>query len=280
MPASDDICPGVSARVIADSISRAGARLTTMEVRLHRFVLPEFNTHRVFSRNVASSRATPVALSLNRAMHDPALPVSWGLEQAGMQGADGISAEEIKYAKELWLACRDTAVYHGRLLAKHHIHKSLVNRLLEPFLFVSLVVSSTEWGGFYEQRCSALAQPEMRLAAERMRQAQKSSEPVLLDYDSWHMPYIDQAALEEFAEEPARLREISVARCARVSYRTFDGNVDYEADMALYRRLITAQPPHASPLEHVATPCRGSSLGNFIGWRQLRHSVLPGGVRS
>ena len=51
----------ISAEIIADTYCEfTDERVTTMEVTMHRFVLAEFNTHRVFSRNSASSRAIPV----------------------------------------------------------------------------------------------------------------------------------------------------------------------------------------------------------------------------
>ncbi|HEV2643681.1 MAG TPA: hypothetical protein VGT98_13280, partial [Candidatus Elarobacter sp.] len=49
-----------SARVLLDSVSPAGVRLTTMEARYPRFIHSEVMTHRVFSRNSSSSRAVPI----------------------------------------------------------------------------------------------------------------------------------------------------------------------------------------------------------------------------
>ena len=47
------------AEVLIDSVNPAGQRLTTFVLRFPRFVLSEFNTHRMFSRNASSSRAIP-----------------------------------------------------------------------------------------------------------------------------------------------------------------------------------------------------------------------------
>jgi hypothetical protein len=49
-----------STKILADSISPDGVRLTTLEVVMPRIVLAEFNTHRMLSRNSASSRAIPI----------------------------------------------------------------------------------------------------------------------------------------------------------------------------------------------------------------------------
>jgi hypothetical protein len=69
------------------------------------------------------------------------------------------------------------------------------------------------------------------------------------------------------------LLKISPARCARVSYLSHEGIRDNDADFGLYDKLTSDDPPHASPLEHVATPARPDEYvdGNFKGWHQLRH---------
>lgn len=268
-----------SAKVIADSISPAGQRLTTMEVVMHRFVLAEFNTHRVFSRNSASSRAIPVRKQIDRVLNDPAVPLEWRAEQKGMQGGDLLSESAQHKAKADWLEASGMAVEMAESLITHGVHKSLVNRLLEPFMWHTVIVSSTEWSNFFVQRCSPLAQPEIRSVAECMRAVLRMSQPIPLQLGEWHLPYVDEG--DRRARDYASFSEddwckISAARCARVSYLTHDGKRDPNEDLAMYGRLVTAEPPHASPLEHVATPAAlGVPVdGNFDGWRQLRHIAI------
>lgn len=280
-----------SAKVIADSISPEGYRVTTMEVTMHRFVLAEFNTHRMFSRNSASSRAIPFKKQLERVTTNPAIPVVWAAEQKGMQGGDEI--EHPDRAERAWLDARDSAVRWAELLATTGVHKSIVNRLLEPFMWHTVIVTATEWDNFFRQRCSPLAQPEIRVAAELMREAYETSSPGEVHYGGWHSPYLehdDIVAIEDYvfgalqAEETnpeveklvtETMNKVSVARCARVSYLTHDGKRDPIEDLTLYDRLVSADPPHASPLEHVCTPSQKAfTLGNLIGWEQLRHQVL------
>ena len=55
----------ISAKVIADSVCPKGVRMTTMEIEYPRFILAELNTHRMLSKNSASSRAIPV-----KSMHE------------------------------------------------------------------------------------------------------------------------------------------------------------------------------------------------------------------
>jgi thymidylate synthase ThyX len=258
------------ATVVLDSVAPDGARLTTVEVTLHRFVLAELNTHRVMSRNSASSRAIPTAKQIRRLVEDPALPAEFGTNQRGMQAAEPLAGEAHDAALAVWLEARDHAVEAAERLFELGVHKQVVNRLLEPFMWHTVIVSATDWDGFWTQRCSPLAQPEIRLAAEAMRAAYDASTPTPLTPGEWHTPYVRPD--EDHLDLETRKR-ISAARCARVSYLTHDGRRDVAADEELFERLVTADPPHWSPLEHVATPADGEVPGNLRGWAQLRHAV-------
>ena len=258
------------ARVVADSISPEGDRLTTMEVTFHRFVLAEFNTHRAFSRNSASSRAIPAKKMLAKVSEFPAIPLSWPEEQSGMQGGEELTGDVRELVELDWLEAHAVACEMAEKLIKRNLHKSVVNRLLEPFMWQTVIVSSTDYENFFGQRCSSLAQPEIRAVAELMQEAYKSSTPVDLNYGEFHTPYVDKS---EFPYDEIDLSiAVSVARCARVSYLTHDGTKSLSADLALYARLITADPPHWSPTEHVATPLvfGHEKVGNFTGWMQWR----------
>ncbi len=265
-----------NATVIADSISPAGVRLTTIEVTLHRFVLAELNTHRVFSRNSASSRAIPVSKQVARVVHDPAIPVEFGANQPGMQAAAPLEGAEHEAALATWLQARDAAVEAVERLAELGVHKQVTNRILEPFMWHTVIITSTEWDGFWEQRCSPLAQPEIRWAAEAMRAAFDASTPAPVGLGEWHMPYVRD---EDGDLDLETAKAVSAARCARVSYLTHDGRRDIAKDIELYERLVTARPPHFSPLEHVATPTADGDQppGNLRGWAQVRHIATDGG---
>ena len=265
-----------AARVIADSTSPSGTRLTTLEVRLHRFVLAELNTHRVFSRNSASSRAIPIAKQIERVLTDPALPLEYGSKRAGMQAGPPLDGDALLDAQQVWLAARDSAVAAAQELLRLGVHKQVANRLLEPFMWHTVIVSSTDWDGFWTQRCSPLAQPEIRVAAEAMRDAVRASTPIPRAEGDWHLPYITDDDRADAGHAHETLRRVSAARCGRVSYLTQDGRRDLDEDLELYDRFVTADPPHASPLEHVATPAPAghAPLGNLRGWLQLRHVAL------
>lgn len=274
-----------TAKVIADSINSEGDRLLTVEATMHRFVLAEFNTHRAFSRNSASSRAIPVSKQLAKIQSDPAMPVEFGTNKTGMQADDPLSGLYADQAAYHWLKARDAAyLATQRLSVDLNVHKQVANRMLEPWMWHTVIFSTTELDNFFEQRCSELAQPEIRVVAEAVRDAVNASTPEQISENGWHMPYLQE---DEKNLDIDVKKKISVARCARVSYLTHDGSRNIEKDLELYERLVTAQPPHWSPLEHVATPdlknksfvSNGSetfavpTLGNFVGWRQMRHDI-------
>lgn len=261
------------ARVIADSLSPWGSRLTTIEATFHRFVLAEFNTHRVFSRNSASSRAIPVHKQLERVKNTPAVPVEWRAEKPGMQGGDLLTGTDAVEAERQWLIGRNAAVRVAENMVQTGVHKSIVNRVLEPYMWHTVIVTATDWHGFWNQRVSPLAQPEIRVVAESMLSAFSASEPQQLEEGDWHLPYLRDEDWYECDHQLDLLKKISVARCARVSYLTHDGTRSLDKDIELYDRLVSADPMHASPLEHVGTPDPGPVLGNFAGWRQMRHEV-------
>jgi thymidylate synthase ThyX len=298
---------GFAAKVLADSVSPAGHRLTTLEATFPRFVLAEFNTHRVFSRNSASSRAIPVAKQLRRVLDDPYVPIEFGSNKPGMQAGPALTGAARDAAEAEWLAARDDAVRHvlGLITSPEtvadcddphacleavqgslkeppaewlNVHKQVANRLLEPFMWHTVIVSSTTWGNFFNLRCHPDAQPEIRLIATKMREACERSVPTRLEPDEWHLPLVGEAEREE-TSSAEELAKISIGRCARVSYLTHAGTRDLTADVTLYDRLL--ESGHMSPMEHVARPMTPAELdqgewsGNFQGWIAHR-KLIPG----
>jgi thymidylate synthase ThyX len=237
-----------------------------MEVTYPRFIHAEFMTHRMFSRNAASSRAIPVKKMLERVELDPAMPVFWGKNQSGMQANGELEEPQKSLAQFRWMEARDAALFHAQALLDLGLHKQLVNRILEPFSWITVIVTATEWSNFFALRRHPDAQPELHYVADLMFAAQEDSRPVARE---WHMPYLqpdeDKLPLET-------QQGVSVARCARVSYLTHDGKREIAKDLELFDRLKNGSGTgHWSPFEHVAKamnePIR---CGNFIGWSQFR----------
>lgn len=261
-----------SARVLLDSTSPAGIRLTTLEVTFPRFVLAEFNTHRNFSRNSASSRAVPTSKLLEKAQNDPVFPLEWGRNKAGMSADDVLEPADEERAKEVWLSARDATVEHARRLMELKVHKQELNRILEPFLWHTVIVTSTEWENFFALRCGPTAQPEIREAALRMRAALTASTPQPVANGEWHLPLLQD---DERTLDITTQKKISAARCARVSYLTHGGTREIEKDLELHDRL--KHDRHLSPFEHVATPAPDTDFhANFRGWIQMRREIEAG----
>jgi len=262
----------IYAKVIADSVTGNGSRLTTMEVRMHRFVLAEFNTHRIFSRNSASSRAIPIAKQIAMIEKNPAIPLEWGSNKSGMQAGEPLFGKNARKAKRAWKKACKNAVKSCRALESLGVHKQIANRVLEPFMWHTVIVSSTEWDSFFEQRCSELAQPEIRHVALAMKSAYKKSVPDFIVSGEYHLPYLHP---EDYLLPVEVKIKISAARCARVSYLTHDNKKSLIKDIELFNRLVSANPPHWSPMEHIATPLTSTldGSGNFSGFAQLRHNL-------
>ena len=271
----------IKAQVIADSISPEGVRLTTMQLRYPRFIHAEFMTHRQFSRNASSSRAIPVTKLVEDVVNDPVYPSFWGANQKGMQASEECSAPvEINHPmarEQAWDVARGHAIMYAKAFANAGYHKQIVNRLLEPFSHINVVCTATEWTNFFALRDHSDAQPEIRQLAKEMRDRMEWSLPQELDYCEWHLPYVTD--LER--EEDQIAIKCSVARCARVSYLTYEQKKpNIEDDLKLYDRLLGAQPIHASPSEHQARPLANYDYkhrveGNFRGWAQYR-KMIPG----
>lgn len=262
-------------KILADSLSPAGKRLTTYQLSFPRFILAEVATHRMLSMSSASSRAIPVAKQLSRVLNDPFIPESWPTEQKGMSGGEPLIGEDVEIARSNWLGARDDAVDAARNLVADGVHKSLVNRLLEPFQFHTVLLTGTEWSNFFALRTAENAQPEFRKIALMMKELYHEYEPDPLEYGDWHLPLIHET---EFTEDWDYWKKISVGRCARVSYLTHDGRRDLDADIMLADTLM--KNGHMKPYEHVARPLDAIEienychwLGNFRGWHQYRADI-------
>jgi thymidylate synthase ThyX len=267
------------ANVLCDSMTSNGVRLTSIEVTFPRMVLAEFNTHRMFSRNSASSRAIPVEKQIKRVLEDPFIPEYWGKNQKGMQAEQELEGEERESAIRSWLAARDQAVARAQELLKLEVHKQITNRLLEPFMWHTVIVTATEWSNFDALRRHKDAQPEIKKAADLMWDARKNSFSTFVSNDEYHLPLVAPSEARELKVQGFDLRLVSVGRCARVSYLTHDGKRDPQADVDLANRLKASG--HMSPYEHVARPMTREEYdtsvsgfsGNFRGWIQFRKTL-------
>lgn len=255
--------------------------VATFRLRYPRFVHAELMTHRVLSRNASSSRAVPVKRLIDDVIRDPVFPMHWGKNQPGMQAREELEGEALELAKRAWLLARDEAVNAAHRMINAGAHKQFANRVLEPFSHINVICTGTDWANFFALRCHPDAQPEIRDLAEKMRALLETNEPKLLQSGEWHLPLVDPEDWNHGDLEV--MKKVSVARCARVSYFTFDGKRStVEDDVKLYDKLLGSEPLHSSPAEHQCTPdswldhgwCDPSFHGNLMGWIQLR-KLLP-----
>lgn len=267
-----------TAKVIADSRGEDGwSRLVTVEATFARSALSELNTHRAFSRNSASSRAIPVAKMLKKVEEEPFIPRAFSMNQSGMHSSEFVTPWDAAWDEVVgwWLDSRDQAVRSARRGLEMGLHKQDVNRILEPYMMHTAIISATEWDNFFKLRLATdddgnpLAYLPIYDLALEIKEAISNSVMTLVPDLGWHTPYI--LPQDEERLEPDDQLKVSVARCARVSYLNQDKQMDYQKDFDLYDRLLTNG--HLSPMEHVATPDSNRS-SNFIGWRQLRTDLV------
>lgn len=278
----------IQAKIIEDSISIEGKRITTFQLLYPRFIHAELMTHRVFSRNASSSRAIPVSKMIAMVREEPAMPIHWGANQPGMQASCEVGMEKLLHVQGLWLKAAHRAADIAEQMMEAGLHKQVANRILEPFQHISVVLTATEFSNWFELRAHPDAQPEIQALAIEMQKAMAQSIPQELDCGEWHLPYVtlDERNDRFFKNNPELLRQVSAARCCRVSYLRHDGTAaSISDDLALCERLVGAKPLHASPFEHQATPDnyiknmdvgfweQGDMHGNFTGWIQYRKQI-------
>ena len=270
----------IKAQVVCDSVWN-GKRITTLQLKMPRFILAQFNTHRMFSRSTASSRAIPTAKLLDMVRTEYAHPVFWGKNQAGMQASEELEAGNKQLAMNEWQIAALNAANSAEKLLELGVHKQIANRVLEPFMWAETIVTATEWDNFFNLRLHEDSQPEIQELARCMKEALDNSEPVK---SKIHLPYITLDEMEVYVQCSIAVDSecfnielykyfvpISAARCARVSYLNHDqSNPVIEKDLATAEKLLSAG--HWSPFEHQAYALDKNDTysRNFIGWEQAR----------
>lgn len=265
----------ITAKVICDSITKAGCRITTLEVEYPRFILGEFNTHSAIEKNSSSSRAIPIKDIIAQIIANGGKPLYWGSKKSGMQAGDEI--ENINAAQYLWdLAQKDAIYYATQLDLECNLHKQSTNRLLEPFQMMKTVMTATDWDNFFNLRIHPDAQPEFCMLAYKIYMAIQQSTPSHLRDGEWHLPYVEISQTDDVFEtyyyvwnvdttgtetdgyqyeQRLTLEEaqrISASCCAQTSYRKSDTSLT-KAD-GIFDMLVGAEVLHASPFGHLATP--------------------------
>lgn len=227
-------------------------------------------THRVFSRNASSSRAIPTSKLIEDIIEDPVEPI-FMRNKSGMRATDKLSHKDSRTSEIVWKRARNNAITSAKNLSTLGVHKQIVNRILEPFSNIEVIVSSTEWDNFFNLRISSDAQQEICILATNIKEAMDSSFTEFLEEEEYHLPYITLSEKIQFRGREQDLIKASVARCARVSYLNHNNTEpDIDKDIRLHDFLYESK--HLSPFEHIATPKIGK-WSNFNGWKQYRQNL-------
>ena len=247
---------GIRAAVLAKSIAN-GITITTFLIDFPRFILAELNTHRAVSKNGASSRAIPVAQQIKRVQDNPVVPIHFGLNQAGMSADTELDVEAKNFALLAWYDGASNSIHTAAKLSTMQVHKQVVNRVLEPYSFMRMVVTATEWDNFFWLRLHKDADPHIAELARVMLHAYQQTPAVVLTEDCWHTPFFAQGFWSPVIENAhgttaQQAIEHSMSCCAQTSYRKLD--MSTEKTEAIVERLFNGERCHASPSEHIAQP--------------------------
>jgi len=263
---------GTWAEVLADSVAPGCPRLTSLKVRFPHIILAQRNTHRIISktdeggwgdisRSDASSRAIPIQRLISAVEADPYIPTSWRYAaDRGMQPGELMSDEDADESREDWLDAMRFNLSRARKMAHRGNAKEDANRLLEPFAYVTSIMTATDWENWEGLRLDAHSQVAIRELAVAIRDAMAARRPRNIGVGGWHMPYFETGYPDE-----------SAACCARISYDSHDGG---RATRAANGRLadLLKREGHWSPFEHIAfADAEPSRHGNLAGnWAQYR----------
>lgn len=325
----------ISARTILRSrnLARPDKIVSTILCRYPRWIHAEGRTHRLLdigedfaiwvptpslmecddlSRNAASSRAIPASRMIEDVLSDPAVPIWWGKNQKGMQAPEELYGAAREAAIAIWMESMHDAIRRAQQLAAVGAHKQIVNRVMEPYSHITVLVTATEWSNFLAVRDHPDAEPHIAMLAREIRKCLEDESTVQnLEPGQWHTPFVTEADHQKIYDDYvkswteqtgehedamplcrhddgwlAKTIPLSVARNASTSYTTVDGfDMTMDRAIALHDKLVASDPMHASPAEHV---CQADSIGfpihpwqwhhpeqhgNLIGWRQYRKTL-------
>lgn len=299
---------GYETKLILYSENPDGNRLATFLINLTRSVQSEKLRHRMLSFSAASSRAIPTRVMIRRLLSDTYVP-QWAKNSKGMAGKFADS-EDVEFYNSEWHRAKYEALAQvlrmmtrkpfiandvmqldseeiSSMLEQHKNvpHKGDINRLLEPFMFMELIVSGTEWANVFFQRVHTAAHPALQEVVYRMAKLYLTQQPQKLEWGEQHLPFITAADFTEvksYATKttdsiPAILRRISTSRCGRVSFGKTDEVKTVEDELNWYHRHIyenaaKGEPPHVSPAEHPAIAQRGKHA-NYTGFKSFRSTI-------
>lgn len=223
------------------------------------------------SRNSASSRAIPTLTSIKNVLASPVSPKDYGLPKngKGMQPKSALTGLKAWLSVAMWNSLMYLTIAHCYLLNKVGLHKQWTNRLLEPYTYTKVLITSTEWDNFMKLRRHHASQDAMQVVAECIHKALNDSTPTTVHDGYWYLPYVGIFTVKPSIE----LLNISVSCCAQVSFRTSDDSP--EKAERVVNALLNTDVKHMSPFEHIAVTSSGNyyNLHNFMSYRYILENV-------
>lgn len=280
----------ITSEVIAHSISPDGKEIISFENVFPRIILAECNTHRILSKNSASSRAIPVQAMNDHILSDIARPWRFGKKNKGMQDAGehdvpvfvsgfyhqlimrGYGTDEAREMatmspEDAWDFATEFAVSISNDFDQAGYAKQVCNRLTEFAQHMKVIVTGTEFDNFFWLRDHEDADPTIHMLAVTMKEALKNSAPRLLLPGEWHTPYYFDGFWSEKEDGKdvhgytlQQALRISSSCAAQTSYRKNDDSL--EKAEGIFGRLVNGDRMHSSPFEHQATPIDGTNVSS------------------
>lgn len=269
------------AKIVTHSISALGNDIVTFEVTMPKWLVAEWNTHKVeIERNSASSRAVPTKIIIDMVQDYPCIPL-WTYNQSGMAANEKLNEEDAEYATKVWLEARDTMIEYVRRLQKlpsgRSVSKGVANRPLEFVMWTKVVTTFTGGGhlginNFFGLRDNEAAQPEFHEVAYRMHEQYHASTP---KYTEWHLPYINKTEVNPYSGITfEQLALISSARCGRVTH--YKQGQEFDEQKEIERGKGFFDSGHFSPLRHAAQAGDDKWYGNMYGWNPISKIISEG----
>lgn len=252
-------------RVILASINPWGQKIATIVARYPRFIHSELMTHKDLSRNASSSRAIPFRKMLKLTREGMAAPIYWGKNKPGMAADEELSGLALWWAKFMWYTTGHIVLTCAWLMSFSGIHKQIINRMIEPWTYINVQITATNWDRMLGLRLDKAAQPEFQLLAQMIRDALAEARYERLEEGQWHLPWV---SWRERHYPLKTTKKLSAARSARLSYTPIgEPMINVDKDISLAGGLL--EQLHLSPFEHQATPSKGRHA-NLDGWSNYR----------
>ena len=234
--------------------------------------MADLNTHRALSKSSARSQYAPLSRFVEQTKLHTFYPSWVGRNDSDMKTGSELGEENEERFRYEWMLGASVMCGIAETADKLSVHKQIANRLMEPFQYVTTLVSATEWTNFFKVECAS-NQHEMKALAYKMLSAYVESKPEKNDN---HIPFGDQM---DHGLSAVEKRLIACARCARIGYDNYDGTRDTDEDLRQAERLMTPGSYHV--FEHVAQAhINDTFIGNFRGWVQQRKKIVGENVVS